>query len=139
MIQRRDGPRFALEALAGLRIAGVIRRNDLDRDEPIEPRVARLVDVAHPASADARHQLVGPYPFAFEVRGGHELDDRRRAFEKAIRALVRREQVLDTTSERLIRAARRNDVRTALLGRQRQRRLEDLPDAGPGAWRGLHK
>ena len=46
------------------------------------------------------------------------LDDRGRRFEKATRGIVRREQFLDTTSERSVRAARGDDVRPALLGRQ---------------------
>ncbi len=138
MIQRCDGSRFALEPLAGPRVAGVQRGKNLDGDRAVEPRVAGLVDVAHPAGAEAGYQLVGPQACAFQMWPGQGLDDRRRPVEKAIRLIVCREQVLDTTSELPIRAARRHDVRTARLGRQRQRRLEDRPDPGPTAWRGLH-
>ena len=38
---------------------GHVRREDLDRDRALEPRVLRLVDLAHPARADRRDDLVG--------------------------------------------------------------------------------
>ena len=34
-------------------------RQDLDRHGPLEARVARLVDLSHPAGADRREDLVG--------------------------------------------------------------------------------
>ncbi len=51
MIERSDRARLALEAQIG--IAGNLGREDLDRDAAIEPRVAGLVDLAHPARARA--------------------------------------------------------------------------------------
>ena len=59
MVERRDGARFALEALAELGIGGECVGQDLDRDDAIEPRVARLVDLAHAAGADEREDFVG--------------------------------------------------------------------------------
>src|SRR6516165_864440 len=53
MIQRRDRTRFPLEALRKLLLG------DFDRDGAIKPRVAGLVHLAHPASADGREDLVG--------------------------------------------------------------------------------
>ena len=42
---------------------------DLDRDGPLQPRVPRPVDLAHPARAERRQNLVGPQ---FRTRGeGH--------------------------------------------------------------------
>src|SRR5437879_3668620 len=60
MLQRRDSTRFTVEALAQLRIGGELRWQDLDRDRPIEPRVARAVDLAHAAGSERRDDLVWP-------------------------------------------------------------------------------
>ena len=58
VIEVRDDPRFALEALdrvgVGVRFVG----QELDRDLPAEPRVFRFVDDAHAAGAEARQDLV---------------------------------------------------------------------------------
>ena len=58
VVERGDRAGFALEPLAELRVAGEVRRQDLDRDGAIETRVARLVDLAHPARAERRHDFV---------------------------------------------------------------------------------
>ena len=55
----RDRLRLALEPLPDLGRRREMRRQHLDRDRPLEPRVARLVDLAHPARADRREDLVG--------------------------------------------------------------------------------
>ena len=59
MTHPRDGPRFTLEALQPPRIGRGRRGEDLDRDEPIEPRVARAIDLAHRAGSQRRQDLVG--------------------------------------------------------------------------------
>ena len=53
MIQRRDGARLALEPL------GELLARNLDRDRPAQPRVVRLVDLAHAAGANQRGYFVG--------------------------------------------------------------------------------
>ena len=58
MGERGDGARLTLEAQPSLGIRGEIRRQDLDGDGPIEPRVAGLVDLAHAASAERRLKLI---------------------------------------------------------------------------------
>ena len=58
MIQRGDGARLTLEALASLGIVGDLRRQDLDRHVPTEPGVAGAVDLAHPARAEPRVDLI---------------------------------------------------------------------------------
>ena len=55
---------FAVEAVAEVRIRREVRRQDLDRDGAIEPRVTRLVNLAHPTGADKREDLVGAEPDA---------------------------------------------------------------------------
>ena len=60
MIQRRDRLRFALKAATRVGIGRDVGRKDLDRHGAIEPRVARLVDLPHPARPDRRDDLVRP-------------------------------------------------------------------------------
>ena len=52
--------RLALETLARVGVVGEVRGQNLDRHSAIESRVARFVDLAHPARADLRRQLYGP-------------------------------------------------------------------------------
>jgi hypothetical protein len=56
MVEGRDGLGLALET--GPQV-GVGRREDLDRDRPPQPRVARPIDLAEPARADLGDELVG--------------------------------------------------------------------------------
>ena len=51
---------LALEPLFQRGGGGNVRWEDFDRDGAIQPRVARLVDLAHPAGAQWRDELVGP-------------------------------------------------------------------------------
>ena len=59
MIEGGNGARFAFEAFARLRIVVDARQQHLDRDGPVQPRVARLVHFAHAAGAKRRDHLVG--------------------------------------------------------------------------------
>ncbi len=52
MIQRRDSPRFLLEALP------VLLFESLDRDDAIQPRVSRLPHFAHTAGTNRQEQHV---------------------------------------------------------------------------------
>ena len=62
-LRLRDRPRLALEALRALRASAArCGGQHLDRDGALEPRVARLVDLAHPARAERREDLVGAEP-----------------------------------------------------------------------------
>ena len=58
MIERRDRARFALEAVAELRIGRELRRQNFDRDRAIEARVARPIDFAHAARANERDDFI---------------------------------------------------------------------------------
>ena len=49
---------LALEALAGFGRGREVRRQNFDRDGSLQPRVARPVDLAHPARAERRQDLV---------------------------------------------------------------------------------
>jgi hypothetical protein len=57
MIEARDGPRFALEPRTQSRIGEQVRQEDLDGDGPVQPRVAGLVDLPHPAGPERRDDL----------------------------------------------------------------------------------
>ena len=59
MIERRDGARLAVEAVAQLRVGGERRGEDLDRDGAIEPRIAGAIHLAHPTLADECDDFVG--------------------------------------------------------------------------------
>src|SRR5262249_59284896 len=56
--KRGDGLRLSLEALPDLLAAGEMRGKDLDGDRAVQPRVLRLVDLAHPSRPDGREDLV---------------------------------------------------------------------------------
>ena len=59
MRELRDRLRLALEPLADFGRGREMLRQNLDRDRALEPRVLRLVDLAHPSGADRREDLVG--------------------------------------------------------------------------------
>ncbi len=65
MRQRGDGLGLALEPRERVGVRGQLRREDFDGDLPVELRVARAVDLAHPARAERREDLVGA-----ELRSG---------------------------------------------------------------------
>ena len=60
MVQRGDGLRLALEPLLHLGIVGEVGREDLDRDRAVQPRVGRLVDLAHAAGAERDPDFIRP-------------------------------------------------------------------------------
>ena len=64
-----DSLRLALEARERVRIVGGARRQDLQGDVAIEPGVPRPVDLAHPARAQKRGDLVATKELA--GREGH--------------------------------------------------------------------
>ena len=52
MVQARQGAGFAVEPLGKARVAGRGRRQDLQRHQPVQAGLARLIDGAHAALAD---------------------------------------------------------------------------------------
>ena len=64
MVQRGERPRLAREAGQLFRTRGKRRRQDLDRDVAIERRVARAVDLAHPARTERADDFVGTQALA---------------------------------------------------------------------------
>ena len=59
MIQRGEDLRFALEPRHSFTVQRERVGQDLDGDVAIEPRVARLVDLAHATRAERRQDFVG--------------------------------------------------------------------------------
>ena len=108
VVQRRRGAGFLLEAMETLAVSGERGGQDLDRDLAAEARIAGAIHFAHPAHADPRRQLVRPELLTLEVVRHHRVVERHscRRLQKALRALVRRQQQLDLLLHRLVAAAR---------------------------------
>jgi hypothetical protein len=58
MVEGRHRARFLLEAPEAREVVGQLRRQELDRHEPIEPRILREVHFAHAAGSQAREDAV---------------------------------------------------------------------------------
>ena len=69
MIQRCQQPRLALEPRATIRVGREDVRQNLDRHVAPERRIARTVDVTHPACAEERANLVRTKTLADQGRG----------------------------------------------------------------------
>ena len=59
VVQRGGRPRLLLEAPQPVGVGTQPGRQDFDRDVATEPRVARPIDLPHPARANERDDLVG--------------------------------------------------------------------------------
>ena len=69
MIERREDLRFALKRASRSGSAGRRLGQNLERDVAIQLRVARAIDLAHPAGAEQRDDLVVAEPGS--SREGH--------------------------------------------------------------------
>ena len=58
MVQRRNGARFPVEALLGLRVIGKVGGQNLDGDRAIQTSIARAIHFAHAARTKRRLDLV---------------------------------------------------------------------------------
>ena len=58
-VEGGGGARLLLQPRHPIGIAREQRRQDLDRDVAVQPRIARLVDLAHAAGAQQRQDFVG--------------------------------------------------------------------------------
>src|SRR5947208_1408386 len=54
MVEGREDFGFALKASEAIRVAGLRGGQHLDRHRPLQIRVGRAIDLAHPANADLR-------------------------------------------------------------------------------------
>src|SRR5262249_41865972 len=62
VVEAAGGPGLLLEPAQALGVRGIGRRQDLDRDFPVEPLVARPVDLAHSSRSERPDDLVGAEP-----------------------------------------------------------------------------
>ena len=62
VIERRQGLRFAIESRQALGISGQRLGQDLDRDLPIEPRIAGPIHLAHATDAKLSRDFVDAEP-----------------------------------------------------------------------------
>ena len=62
VIERRDGARLPLEALASLRARGEGGVEHFDRDGSVKPRIAGAIDLGHPSRADEREDFIRAKP-----------------------------------------------------------------------------
>ncbi len=98
MVDRGRQPRLAQEALPEALILGELGRDQLERDRPIEPRVDRPVDDAHPAAADLSFDpitaegRVGRDPGRLELCEHHSHARRERLHPELTRGGQRRPQ-----------------------------------------------
>ena len=60
MIERRSGAGFLREALHAVMVRRERRRQDLDRDDSIQPGIFCAIHFAHSARAEQRLDLVRP-------------------------------------------------------------------------------
>ena len=67
VVESGHGLRFALEPLAPFGVARGRDRQELERHEPVQPRVARLIHFAHTARAEGGDDFVRT-----ETRAGGE-------------------------------------------------------------------
>ena len=132
-MSEREHLRFTTEAREAIGIVGNGRLQDLDRDLAIERRVAGLVDLAHPARADSRRDLIraDALPLEAPCHSGVVAPHHRWRLEKALRALVRRQERLHFLAQRLVAVAGRREVRGALVLWQRPRARERVFEARP--------
>ena len=110
-------------------------RQELDGNVPLELRVARAVHLAHAARAEQRLHLIRTEPPALDhqlcgVRSAVAPDHRGR-LEKALRALVRRQERLHFLAQRLVADAGRGEVGLTLGHRHRPRASEHVFQAPP--------
>ncbi len=84
MRQRRGGPRLLPQARSHPLVAEQVRRQRLQRDRAMQPRVVGQVDDAHAAAAEDAHDPVGA-----DLRARFEM---RRRLEEALVVVVRGEQ-----------------------------------------------
>lgn len=129
MIERRKHPRLSPEAGEALGIAGNGGQQDLDRDLAIERRVAGPVDLAHPARADTRRELIraDALPLEAPYHAGVVTPHHRWRLEKALLdALVRRQGRLHFQTQRLVAVAGLGQVRCAPIRGQRPCAREHL-------------
>ena len=136
--QLRDEAGLPLEAIAAARVGGERGSQHLDRDGPVEARVERAVDLAHPASADEGGDLEVSQPAArCEARCLERalLDAVRWCAEESIGLQVHRQERFHFLPQRIVVRASPANERETIGGRRLQGAVKELPDAFPVGFR----
>ena len=133
MIERCEHLRFPPKAREAIGIVSNGGQQDFDRDQPIERRIAGLIDLAHPARADPRRDLILADALPFEARRhpGIVVSHHGGRLEKALGALVRCQEGLHFLAQRLVAGAGRGEVGLTVGHRQCPRAREHLFQARP--------
>ena len=131
-----EQPRLALEPGATIRVRGERVRQDLDRDVARKLAVMCAIDLAHPARAEQRPDLVRAETFADQPPGHpgrtHRRRDlnRRRRHERLCVVRVRQER-FDFASQLLVAGTGFAHERRALAFVARERGVIQLLDVAP--------
>jgi hypothetical protein len=137
VVQGREDPRLTLEAPDALRVGGKGGREHLDGDVAAEPRVARAIDFAHPADADALLQPIDPELVPGQERGRRRTGHRQRGCGEDSRSgRGRVEQRLHLLPQRLVARAGLRHERRTLIGPPCQGVVIQLLDPSPAG--GIH-
>ncbi len=69
MVQSRSGPRFSLKTAQARLVRSEVSRQNLQSDQPVEPRILGQINFAHAAGAESLENLYGPIslPIVVEV------------------------------------------------------------------------
>ena len=141
MVERREHPRFALEAGQPVGIRGEGTRQNLERDVAPELRVARAIHLAHAARPEQCLDLIDADASPGQHGSAGVGDDPGRRRERRLRqeagglALVR-QQRCHFLLERVIAGARLAQESGAIARVTRQRGVIDLRDLLPAV--GIH-
>ena len=123
MIQRGEHPRLPLEAREPLGVARECVRQEFDRDIALELRVARAVHLTHAARTEQGLHLIHtkslPFHHQRSLVPSVVAPNHRGSLEKALRALVRRQERLHFLTQRLVTGARLGEVRGTTISGQR--------------------
>ena len=136
MRQGRGGARLEPETFAPRLVGRVMRVQDLQRDEPGEPRVFSQVDDAHPATPQRAHDAIGAdHRARRHHRRGVVEQERRHARpgigEKPVGAGVRAEQRIHLGPQLAVVAARLVEERDSFAPLALPRLVEQRRDTRP--------
>jgi hypothetical protein len=133
MGQRAGRARFLFEASEPARVGREARRQDLDRDLAIEPRITCPIDAAHATGADQPANFIRSDRATgrrLRIVGGH----RHVGNVDRTSGVVRRKHGTDFGTHFRIQGGRAVDESQALSGRTIERRLEQLRNLPPSLW-----
>jgi hypothetical protein len=134
--QPRDGARFLLEPPPAIRIRPREVGEHFDRDNPIEPGIARTIDLSHTTRAEQSFNAIRSDPSAgLESPHGDRRDGNRRRSERRSSIVMAGEELVDFYTKRRVVLAGLGEIRLASLRVTRERGVEDRGDLLPALGR----